>query len=240
MSHRFVVACALGAGLLGCTSSSSDGGISSLFEALNGEYTLVHRADCVIEVLGSRVRTLNSKGARLCKEEDEDGDIESLNVDATMSDQRMSGTFDYYERYDTGEINLPSTPPGCTLSNEKRVEISLDAKKERGRERAGRFSGLAGVWTGTLTVKETKNRHDSCKGAFETVVVNETYTVGADISGDFATITYQLTSGKSSDPSEPAWPSEDYYPALDTSGTIDVREDASGQLRLDGSLVEVR
>src|SRR5690349_11948940 len=126
VSHRFVAACVLGVVLAACTSSSTDGGISSLFEALNGEYTLVHRADCVIEVLGSRVRTLNSAGNRLCKEDDGDGDGESLSVDATMSDQRMSGSFDYNERFDSGEIELPNTAPGCEVWNEKRVEISLD------------------------------------------------------------------------------------------------------------------
>ena len=162
MSHRSFLLAATGAAFLSCTSGGdggdgAGGGLSSLFDSLNGEYQLEQGTDCAIEILGSRVRSLDSKGRTLCQRAGESWS-ESMQMSGTFSDTRLSGTLEYSdvddEGFEDGRGGL------CRRHSTEKVTITAELDKLRGRSREGRFAGLAGVWEGTLHIEERIERAD--------------------------------------------------------------------------------
>lgn len=245
MSCRSFFAAAASVMLLSCSSGGGDeagGSLSSLFDALNGEYQLEEGTDCAIEILGSRVRSLDSRGRTLCQRGD--GWFESMEMSGKFSDTRMSGTLDYTHEGDE-DFEYDAQGSSCLVHYTETVSITAALDKLRGRTREGRFAGLAGVWEGTLTIEERDTSGSQCPSDTpHDDVQTETYHIEADITGDAMLISYELVSGKiTGEFPETYVPGGDnvyYYPLIGASGQLEIEAVSGGDILVDGELVEVR
>ena len=209
---RVHVASMLGILLLGCGGEGEGGGLSELFEALNGRYDVGGGRlpdDCFIEVLGSRVHAVDGSGARLCSSDEPESHMMALVVSATLSDSRLSGSGEYHEFGMSEDL-------GCTISADRLTSVTAQAEKTMGRSVEGRFAALAGLWTGSVSIERTTEVDSSCADSPMRASDLYTYQFDADIGGRVASIIWNS--------------SED-------AGTFAVTEDVAGNLVVDGELV---
>jgi hypothetical protein len=175
MSYRLILVCALGGFALGCgDDGGGGGGVSELFDALNGDYVIHERAGCVLELRGSQFRTRSTGGGETCMDDQREfgGALETLKISGTFSDARITGTLDY-------------EASGGVFEEDSTVHATATVNKMMGRSVDGRFAALAGQWEGTVMYSE----------ATESGVDSGSSHVFVDVGADSAIVRYEDGDG---------------------------------------------
>jgi hypothetical protein len=186
MHRKAFLVCALGLSALGC-GNDGEGGISALFEALNGDYELPDASGCVIAIRGSRFETRALNGATTCTEPvvDDGEQLETLRISGTLSDTRLTGTL-FHDN--TWPLHSSDGECGAREGNVEEIVASADKLSDRSSE--GRFAGLAGTWEGEVRITEYGVVTD-CDGAAEKWDERtSTYTFTANVDGSSIDVTY--------------------------------------------------
>lgn len=191
-----------------CLTGGGEGTLGDLFKALSHKYLITDDADCYVQISGSEINAVNSKGEKTCVREDvflEEStytyrNIENLLIDGTLKEDRITGTMVYTDSDEEADEL-------CLARYSHETTFKLDLRKIKGAQSQGRFASLAGDWEGELEVnqKYIKELIDVVPGGCSQFTDDpdgeedewsksaEIYEISAQIGGSDAVVHYENT-----------------------------------------------
>jgi hypothetical protein len=185
----------------GCIEDGDETTLGDLFGSLGGRYLIpeenyhLPETRCYIKISGSSVTAVDQSGQAPCEEEfydDEydENDYYALSVEGTITEDKISGTMIYTEAW--SYLN-----DGCEERTTMEDKFVADIRLDEGRSADGKFSSLAGTWSGSLThtysYVEELTTSPECNDDWDDISDSHQtgYEIQAEVRGDDAIVTYK-------------------------------------------------